>query len=157
MNGWIAVLLDLAAVALTGTAGPQMADRTAGDLRLQLSVSRSTYRVGEAVATHMRVSNVASTPVGITSYSGQQFDVLVRQRGALIWQWSHDKAFVQVVRESTMPPGESLSFDWTWDQRDLQGRQVEPGTYDLSAVFLGAQRGGPRSIEVGPIRVTIGR
>ena len=155
MNEWIVALLILAAL-VSGAAAPS-AERSVGDLKVQLSVSRAVFQVGEAVPIRLQVTNLAGAPTVLTMYSGQRYDVLVRQRGALIWQWSHDKAFVQVVRESTMAPGETLSFDWTWDQRDLQGRQVEPGAYDISAVFMGAQRSGPRSVEAGPVRITIGR
>ena len=155
MNEWIVALLILAAL-VSGAAAPS-AERSAGDLKVQLSVSRAAFQVGEAVPIRLQVTNLAGAPTVLTMSSGQRYDVLVRQRGALIWQWSHDKAFVQVVRESTMAPGETLSFDWTWDQRDLQGRQVESGVYDIWAVFMGAQRSGPRSVEAGPVRITIGR
>ncbi len=145
----------IAVVALTAIAGPA-ADRAAGDLRLLLAVGKATYRPGEPVAINLRVTN-GGGEVALTVYSGKQYDFIVQQRGALIWQWSHDKGFAQVVRETKMAPGESLAFNWTWDQRDLQGRQVEPGTYEISAMFFGVQRGGPRSIDVGPVRITIGR
>jgi len=156
MGGVIAVLVIVVAL-LGGAPGGISAERTAGDLKVNLSVGKDAYAPGEPVAIRLRVTNVASAPIAITTYSGQQYDLIVRQRGALIWQWSHDKAFAQVVRETSMPPGETLTFNWTWDQRDLQGRPVEPGAYDISAVFMGAQRSGPRSVEAGPVRITIGR
>jgi hypothetical protein len=152
------VLLVLAViVALLGGGAGLNAERTVGDLKADLSVSKGTYAPGEPVSARLRVTNTASSPIPITTYTGQQSDLIVRQRGALIWQWSHDKAFTQVVRESTLTPGETLAFTWIWDQRDLQGRQVEPGRYELWAVFMGAQRSGPRSVETGPVRIVIGR
>lgn len=155
MNAVLALVLILTALA-AATAAPS-AERTQGDLRLHLSVSKAAFQVGESVPIRLQVTNVAKAPAILTAYSGQQYDVLVRQRGALIWQWSHDKAFVQVVRESTMAPGETLTYSWTWDQRDLQGRQIEAGAYEISAVFMGAQRAGPRSVEAGPVQISIGR
>lgn len=155
MGGTFLVLV--AVVALLGGGPGLTAERTVGDLKAELSVGKGTYAPGEPVVVRLRVTNVASSAIAITTYTGQQSDLIVRQRGALIWQWSHDKAFTQVVREATMPPGETLTFAWTWDQRDLQGRQVEPGRYELSAVFMGAQRSGPRSLEAGPVRIVIGR
>ncbi len=151
----IAALLVLVAVVVA-TAGPAV-ERTQGDLRLRLAVSKSAFQVGEPIEIRLAVTNAAAVAIPLTWYTGQQSDTFVRQRGALIWQWSHDKAFVQVVRESTMAPGERLSYGWMWDQRDLQGRQVEAGTYEISAVLMGAQRSGPRSVEVGPVQITIGR
>jgi len=83
--------------------------------------------------------------------------VLVRQRGALVWQWSHDKAFLQVVQQRAIGPGDALTYTVAWSQRDLQDRPVDPGAFEVSAVFLGAQRSGPRTIEVGPTRIVLGR
>ncbi|MBI3997883.1 MAG: hypothetical protein HY355_02540 [Armatimonadetes bacterium] len=154
MSVWVVAAALL--VALAGGAPPS-AERTAGELRLHLSVNKETYHVGEAVRIRLRVTNLASGPLAVTMRSGQQYDVIVRQRGALIWQWSHDKAFVQVIRESTLAPGETLTFTGAWDQRDLQGRQVEPGAYEIWGVFLGVQRHGPPSVETGPVRIVIGR
>lgn len=155
MNAVLAGVVIL--TALAAVAAAPSAERTQGDLRVRLSVSKAAFQMGEPVAIRLQVTNVAAAPAVLTAYSGQQYDVLVRQRGALIWQWSHDKAFVQVVRESTMAPGEMQTFNWTWDQRDLQGRQVEAGAYEISAVFMAAQRAGARSVEVGPVQITIGR
>jgi hypothetical protein len=147
------ILVTLMTVAAAGAG----AGRSVGDLRLVMDVGKVVYQSGEPVTVHLRVTNTGAGPLPLSASSGQQYDLIVRQRGALIWQWSHDKAFVQVVREITMAPGQTLTFSGTWDQRDLQGRQVEAGAYEVSAVFFGAQRGGPRSIEVGPIRIKIGR
>lgn len=153
MGGLIAAFLVLA-VALGGAAPPR-AERTVGALRVELGADQAAYRPGAAVAVSLRVTNAAAIPVVVTT-GGQQYDFFARQRGALVWQWSHDKAFVQIVREVTLAPGQTLTYGVTWDQRDLQGRRVEAGAYDLSAAFLGAQRDGPPSIEVGPVRITVG-
>ena len=155
MGGMLVALVVV--VALLGGGSGLAAERTVGDLKADLSVGKGVYAPGEPVTVRLRVTNVAASPIAITTYSGQQSDLIVRQRGALIWQWSHDKAFAQVVRESSMAPGQSLAFAWTWDQRDLQGRHVEPGRYDISAMFMGAQRSGPRSVEIGPVQIVIGR
>lgn len=149
------VILFLLLVVAGGAAPPQ-ADRTVGDLRLEVTSDRSAYATGDPVLITLRVTNTASLPVDLTT-GGQQYDAIVRQRGALIWQWSHDKAFVQIVREVTLAPGQVLTYKASWDQRDLQGRRVEAGTYEIYCVFFGSQRAGPASSEVGPVRIMIGR
>ncbi|MDR7417716.1 MAG: BsuPI-related putative proteinase inhibitor [Armatimonadota bacterium] len=146
----------LVLVAIASVGGAVRAERTAGDLRLEMSVARGVFQVGEPVHISLRVSNISGTPVTLTS-GGQQYDVIVRQRGALVWQWSHDKGFAQVVRSVEMAPGDARTYKASWDQRDLQGRPVEPGTYEVSCVLLAAQRSGPASVEVGPVRITIAR
>lgn len=155
MSGLVIILLVLA-LAVGGPTTP-MSSRDAGELRVELSVPRAAFALGEAVAITLRVVNPGSTPVAVTMPTSQNFDILVRQRGALVWQWSHDKAFLQVVREHIIGPGDALTYTVAWSQRDLQERPVEPGSFEVSAVFLGAQRSGPRTIEVGPTRIVLGR
>ncbi len=159
MRGVIAALAVLVAVAaaIAGPAAVVSVERTHGDLRLRLSVAKSTFHVGEPVEARLAVTNAAPAAIPLTWYTGQQADLRVRQRGALIWQWSHDKAFTQAVRESTVAAGERLFYGWMWDQTDLQGRQVEPGAYEVWAEFKGSQRSGPRSVETGPLQITISR
>lgn len=155
MHGLIAACLLL--LALAGGAAPPRAERIAGSLRVELSAGSAAHASGEPVAMNLRVTNTAASPVILTTYSSQEYDFFVRQRGALIWQWSHDRAFAQAVRERTLASGQTRSYPVAWDQRDLQGRRVEAGTYEISAVFLGAQRQGPATVEVGPVRIMIER
>ncbi|MGQ0548875.1 MAG: BsuPI-related putative proteinase inhibitor, partial [Armatimonadota bacterium] len=112
----IVVLVILVTVA-GAIAGPAL-ERTQGDLRLRIAIMKATYLVGEPIEIRLAVTNGASAAIPLTWYTGQHSDVLVRQRGALIWQWSHDKAFTQAVRESTMAAGERLFYGWMWDQTD---------------------------------------
>ncbi len=155
MNGRVALLV--VAFMLAGGAASPRAERTIGNLRVDVAVGKAAFQSGEPIAIVMSVTNTGTAPLSVTMTSAQQYEVTVRQRGALIWQWSHDKAFAQVVRDTELAPGGTLSFQVTWDQRDLQGRRVEPGPYDIFCLFLGAQRAGPRSIEVGPVRISIAR
>ncbi|MBM3471071.1 MAG: hypothetical protein FJX73_09825 [Armatimonadetes bacterium] len=154
MYGLIAACLLL--LALVGGAAPPRAERTAGDLRVELTIGSAAYAPGATVQVTLRVTNLAALPAVLTASSAQEYDFFARQRSALIWQWSHDRAFAQVVREMTLAPGQTRTYTASWDQRDLQGRRVEAGAYEVSAVFLGAQRQGPASVEVGPVRITIG-
>lgn len=155
MGGILAVLLVAALALAAGGGAPPRVSKVSGDLRVELVLSKTAYRVGEPVGVTLHVFSTLPGPLAVAT-SGQTHDVFVRQRGALVWQWSHDKAFAQVIREFTLSPGKPRTYREDWDQRDLQGRQVEPGAYEVSAVFLGAARSGPAPAEVGPVRITIG-
>lgn len=155
MTGILAMLAIVALLAGSPAPLPR-AERTIGNLRVNMAIGKAAFQPGEPVAVVMSVTNMSSAPVVVTMTSAQQYDVVVRQRGALIWQWSHDKAFAQVLRDIDMAPGGTLTYQVAWDQRDLQGRRVEPGTYDISCLFLGVQRPGPPAVEVGPVRISIG-
>ncbi|MDR7520086.1 MAG: BsuPI-related putative proteinase inhibitor [Armatimonadota bacterium] len=147
----IVVLAALAAAPLAPRA-----ERRVGDLKLELNTDRAVYRAGDVVVVTLQVTSLAQRPASMT-VGGQEFDVTVRQRGALVWQWSHDKAYVQIIRELPLAPGQVLTYRATWDQRDLQGRRVDPGTYEIFGTFFGALRPGGPAGEVGPVRMTIGR
>jgi intracellular proteinase inhibitor BsuPI len=149
----VAVILILATAV---AAAPAASERTAGDLRLEMTVGRTSYSVGEPVLVSARAVNMTASPVTITT-TGFTYDVLVRQRGALVWQWSHDKAATQMVRTQQLAPGAALTFSARWDQRDLQGRQVEMGSYEVSCAFLGQYRQMSGPTDVGPVRITISR
>lgn len=154
MGTFVGVLVLVALLA--GGAAPPRAERVVSDLRVEMAVAKSAFRPGEPVEITMRVTNTTSEALVLTA-GGQQYDVVVRRRGALVWQWSHDKAFAQVIRSLPLASQETLTYKATWDQRDLQGRPVEPGTYEISCVLMATPRPGSGNIEVGPVRITIGR
>lgn len=150
------ILVGILLVVAAGGAPASRVERMVGDLRIEMGTTKASFQAGEPVGITMRVTNTTSEPVILTA-GGQQYDVIVRQRGALVWQWSHDKAFAQVVRTLRLGPQETLTYQASWDQRDLQGRPVEPGVYEISCVLMATPRPGSGSIEVGPVRVTLGR
>lgn len=150
------VLVGLVGTLLLGLAPAPRASRAVGDLRYEVGLAKTAYERGEAVEVALRVANASGAPVAV-SWGGQAYDVVVRQRGGLVWQWSHDKAFAQVMRQVSLPPGDALSYHVSWEQRDLQGRPVDPGVYDITGVFMATSREARGPVEVGPVRITIGR
>src|SRR5438552_2450141 len=77
----------------------------------------------------------ASSSVTCQLPTEQIFDVLFTRQGKLIWQWSQGRAFTQAFTRLTLSPGESRVFNERWDQRDVQGRYVPAGEYEMFAVF----------------------
>jgi hypothetical protein len=130
--------MAMGAVVLTAAAGPLSVELVEDGLHLEASLSRPTYRAGETVEVELRIANAGSAPVSVTFTSGQRFDLAIRRpRGDEVWRWSHDKAFIQVIETLTLEPGQSFSFQIPWEQRDYQGRRVDPGPYQAVAVFMG--------------------
>jgi hypothetical protein len=74
-----------------------------------------------------------------------------------VWRWSHDKAFTQVIQTLLLRAQESSVLRVAWDQRDLQGRRVDPGTYEAIVVFMGRVEGASRMpVTLAPLAFTIG-
>lgn len=157
MQGFWLILVGV--VVLAAAAGPVTVDRVEGSLKYEAAILKRTFAPGEIVEVTITVRNIGAAPVSLTFTSGQRYDLIVRRpRGDEVWRWSHDKAFIQVIQTITLKPQESLPrFRDAWDQRDFQGRRVDPGSYEMVAVFLGSVSGGPREVQLPPLPFTIGR
>jgi len=148
---WVVV----GAVVLTAAAGSLHVQRVEGSLRLDASLSRATFRSGEAIEITLTATNTGAAPLQVTFNSGQRFDLVIRRpRGDAVWQWSSDKAFIQVIQTITLQPGENLTFQVSWDQRDYQGRPVDAGSYEAVAVFMG-RTAASREVRLPPLSFTI--
>jgi len=153
---WMAVLISI--LALTAGATPVSVERVEGSLTLEASVARRAFAAGESVELTLTGRNTGNAALSVTFTSGQRFDFIVRRpRGDEVWRWSHDKAFIQVIQTAPLRPQETLMFRESWDQRDLQGRRVDPGPYEVIAVFLGRIEGGRGGLALPPITFTVTR
>ena len=146
----VPILWLLIATLVTTLTGPSV-QQTAGRLRLELTLTKSSYVVGEPVGATLTVRVAGEAPLRVQFASGQRFDLIVRRRGVLIWRWAHDKAFIQLIQEVTLRPGEVLTFSGVWSQVDLQGRRVEPGEYEMVGLFLARGADLPGGLETPPL------
>jgi hypothetical protein len=152
---WLGLLVGV--VAVTSAAAPTTVERMEGTLRVQASVAVRAFAVGTPIPLVLSVRNTGSAAAVVTFMNGQRYDAVARRpRGDEVWRWSHDRAFVQVVQTVTLAPGEEQAYRVTWDQRDFQGRQVDPGMYELVAIFMGQVGGSTRgSVTLPPLTITI--
>ncbi len=152
---WVGVFAIV--VGLAAAASPMTVERVEGPLRLSASVGKTTYAIGEVIEATLVAQNTGAGPLTLTFSSGQTFELVVRRpRGDEVWRWSHDKAFTQAFQNRTLKAGEMVSYRGAWDQRDLQGRRVDPGTYEIVAMFLVRLEGSDRrSLSLPPLALTI--
>lgn len=153
----ILIAVVLAALVAAAPVGPLTVERTEGGLRYEASVPARSYGAGEPVEVTITIRNSGSSATSLTFSSGQRFDLLVRRpRGDEIWRWSHDKAFIQVIQTVSVRPNEPLTFKGSWDQRDYQGRRVDPGTYEIIAFVTARVEGSERpAVQLPPLQFTI--
>ncbi len=151
------VLLLIGAVGVGAASPPTTVERTEGPLHLTASVKKTTYVVGEVVEVTLTVKHAGAGPLTMAFQSGHGFDFVARlPHGGDVWVWSHDKVFTQAFVSRTLQAGEIITYRGTWDQRDLQGRRVEPGTYELVAILMASIEGKEkRSISLPPLSITI--
>jgi hypothetical protein len=139
----LAVLVAGCMAARPGGA-PVVGSPERGPLRLLLRADRQVYGRGEPVTFTLTVSNPGPAPVSVTAPSSQLHDFALSRDGAEVWRWSEGKAFLTMITEWTLPPGGMREFTVRWDQRNRDGRPVEPGTYVAEARLVGGDKLGPR-------------
>jgi hypothetical protein len=137
-------------VAGGAVAGPAARVERQG-VELVLTVDKDRYTPAEPVQMELLVRNLSAAPVTFQFSDSQRYDFLVaREDGQLVWYWSHDKMFAQVLGSLTLAPGEERRYRERWDQRDTQGRPVPPGRYWVEAVFPPRRPVLPSSAGLGP-------
>lgn len=141
--GWLCI--SVAAVALsrisTAVADPA-ASRMVGTVRVELSIDKAVYAVGEPVAITLALANVGSEAASFQFNTGQMYDFVLLREGLVVWRWSQGRAFTQALTALTLRPGETRTFQERWNQRNAQGRQIPDGSYELVAVFPATARPG---------------
>jgi hypothetical protein len=80
--------------------------------------------VGSGVGFEFVVHNAGSDPVEMQFSDAQTFDVVVERAddGEEAWRFSEGMMFAQMLQEQTLSPGETETFEATWDDPD-------PGQY----------------------------
>ena len=153
--GW--VLLGLGAAGCAGQSskpGPALstagADYSRGDLqagsdsiqplRVHVAAPRRAV-VGTAVPIKLVVSNSGRTKVQVLqAVPPPAFDLTItRKDGRVVWQrLPPDAVLATAGLLYSLAAGQSHDVETiSWDQRDLHGRQVEPGRYEIQGTFYG--------------------
>lgn len=100
--------------------------------RYLLATNESRYYRGQSVRITFRKRNITDQSVTLEYSSSQLFDFYIsNQNGREIWRWSEDQAFLPVIREMVLAPGEAETIDIVWDQRNKSGNLVNPQTLTL--------------------------
>ena len=125
-------------------------------LAANVRTDKPAYQPGEQVQFTLTVTNPGPAPVTYMrplGPSGQRYDFFVRTAdGRGVWHWSHGKVFTLALERHTLAPGETLTFNETWDQRDNNGQQVSAGTYTVTGVYVKED-----PVESAPARFSIGQ
>jgi len=88
--------------------------------------------VDGTVEFEFSVRNAGDSPVELQFRSGQVADVAVVDDGEEVWRWSDGRMFTQALHSQTLDPGESDSYEFTWED-------PQPGTYTATATLEAEQ------------------
>ncbi len=103
-----------------------------GDVDYEFSVER---KGGEYVFTLHVVNNgekAASMSYGDAAF----FDFMVYDGNNLIWNFNHNRFFMQKPRVEPLGPGESRNFSGSWNGRSNSGQSLSPQVYRFEALHM---------------------
>ncbi len=126
-------------------------------LQFDLRLNRSQIKPDENVEMTLLIANVSDQPIRLRFESGQVFDFLAVKEPvvgdgpeSVVWNWAHDKAFTLQIWTLDIQPGETKSYQVTWDGRDNNGDVVN-GRFAIRAVLVSIPGGSPiqKYLDVG--------
>jgi archaellum component FlaG (FlaF/FlaG flagellin family) len=81
-----------------------------------------------SVTFAFRVKNTGDDPVDLRFNSGQTADVVVYDSDREVWRWAEGQMFTQMIRDTTVVPGDEIGEEFTWTN-------PEPGEYVAEATL----------------------
>lgn len=145
--------------AAAGTTARQdhqnhMPNDHADSLRSTLEMPERVPR-GTPVPITFRIENVTDRTLTL-HLTGRQiaFDIVVaRPDGTTVWRRLHDEVIQAILRLDTLPPGDALVLEDTWDQRSDDGDPVPAGEYRVHGELLTEAdplRSPPETLHIAP-------
>ena len=103
-----------------------------GPVGIDLTTYGVFHKQGEPLP--LTITIAASEPITLYYRTTQRFDIVISDpEGKVVWRWSKDKAFAEVLEQVSLKASETLSFDESWDQKDDNGQPVPTGNYTVIA------------------------
>jgi len=112
-----------------------LAVRDANALLFSIGTDKDEYSSGEEVRIQIRVENNGDKPANLTFPTSQRYDIIITKDGKDIWRWAYEKVFTMAITVLKMKPGEVLSFEERWRQRDNEGNDAGSGYYKINGVM----------------------
>lgn len=122
------IMLALVAALVGSASGADKPAPKSAEVRTDLA----QYPQGQQVKIDLVITNTASEAQEYRFSSGKQFDMWITRDDTEVWRWSRGHMFIQMFTHLSLQPGESKTFSGTWDQRDVDGKQVPAGSYVVS-------------------------
>jgi len=101
-----------------------------------LVTNRSVYALGAPVFLKFTIVNNSKSKVKYEFDTTQKFDVQIsNSAGMVVWTWSKNKMFKDLVTDLDLAPGTSKDFVIKWNQRNDNDIPVPTDTYTVLAVL----------------------
>ncbi len=111
-----------------------------GGIACCVLVTDYDYVVSDTIMLTLLVRNDTDEPLDVTFPTSQPFEIkLFDSSGKLVWQWSHGRAFLQVISRRTLKPGEKWLFKAEIPLASIKG--LLPGYYRIVGELHGKVAG----------------
>ena len=108
---------------------------------ISISTAKSAYSLGETVKMSVKYTNISSEAISTYYPSGQKFEFIVKDENRKeVWRWSRGKMFIMSIQPFELEPGKSVSYSYSWRQKDNEGKFVPAGKYYLTGEISIAPR-----------------
>ncbi len=122
---------------------PLTSRQLAQAIQVETELRSDTYDLdrGRGIPLRVVVRNTSNRTLQIPM-GGQQFDFRIYRNGELVWNWAHEKAFIQILQQRTLEPDEEIIYTALWNMRNNAGQPVQPGRYVVRGMFVTALENG---------------
>jgi hypothetical protein len=107
------------------------------DFAASLTTDKKYYKVGEQVELTLVLQNITGRTNDLMFNDGQTYDFIVKKVSdeKEVWRWSEGKSFTEAIWTMVLDSWERKTSTLTWDQKDNESKQVEPGIYKIEALI----------------------
>lgn len=96
------------------------------------------YAVLEPIPMKLVVRNETGRTLRLTFPTAQRFDFRIRKYREPIWSWSDGRMFAQAGERLAIEPGDSVTYEYTWDGKLADGSLPRLGRYWARGVLMTA-------------------
>jgi intracellular proteinase inhibitor BsuPI len=109
----------------------------ANGLSVALSTDRPQYTPRQAIAARLVLTNGGAQDATLEFRDGQRYDFAVTDgAGRILWRWSADKGFIDVIGVEVVPPQGELAYTESVPAPPEPGRYRLVGTITAFGVAL---------------------
>jgi hypothetical protein len=102
-----------------------------------LSSDQPEYLAGKPVNLTFIVTNHSKASADYEFNNGQLYDIVISDAtGKIVWRWSQNKVFPQLMSHLNLATNESATYNVQWLQRDNDDHPLPAGTYSVLAQLI---------------------
>jgi len=108
-------------------------------LNVTLSTDKIFYELNETISIVISATNTKDNNVTLEFPDSQVADFEIHnEQGELVYQWSYNRAFNEVITPITLPHGDTIAIlSTTWNQNDNNETPIPSGQYSVKAWLPG--------------------